>query len=174
MAKTKYPIELTPTERAYLQVVYDGAFPKTKRQRAAILLRADECRPGGALSDWQIAEALDCSRRSIHRVRRIALADGVRVCIEGRYYERPHVRKITGEVEAKLIALCCSEPPSGRARWTLRLLADKLVELEIVDSIDHSSLHHCLKKMNLNLGESDSGASPQGKTQPSSAASRTS
>lgn len=158
MAKTKHPIRLNQPERDYLQKVYDGSYPKTKRHRAAILLRADENRPGGGLNDRQIAEALECSLRGIQRIRRTASEKGLRHCIEGHYGERPYVRKITGEVEAQLVALCCSEPPAGHARWTLRLLSKRLVELEIVDSIDHSTLHHCLKKMNLNLGEKSSGA----------------
>ena len=158
MSKTRYPIRLIESERVYLREVYEGSFPKTKRRRAGILLRADENRKGGGLLDRQIAESMECSLRGIQRVRKTACEKGLRSCIEGHYGERPYVRKITGDVEARLIALCCSEPPEGQARWTLRLLSQRLVELEIVDSIDHSTLHHCLKKMNLNLGEKSSGA----------------
>ena len=136
MAKTRRPIRLNQNERNYLQGVYDGTFPKTKRQRAAILLRADENRDDGGLTDHQIATALEYSVRGIQRVRKVASEDGLQSCIEGRYSGRPHVRKITGDVEAKLIALSCSKPPQGRVRWTLRLLAGRLVELEILDSID--------------------------------------
>lgn len=158
MSKTRYPIRLSSAERSYLQEVYDGSFPKTKRRRAAILLRADENRNDGGLCDRQIAQALECSLRGIQRVRRVAVERGLRVCVDGHYGERPYVRKITGDVEARLVALCCSQPPEGNARWTLRLLSKRLVELEIVDSIDHSTLHHCLKKMNLSLGGKSSGA----------------
>lgn len=158
MSKSHYPIKLDATERSYLQEVHDGSFPKTKRRRAAILLRADENRSDGGLCDREIAQALECSLRGIQRIRRTASEKGLRECIEGHYGERPYVRKITGDVEAQLVALCCSEPPEGHARWTLRLLSKRLVELELVDSIDHSTLHHCLKKMNLNLGGRNSGA----------------
>ena len=158
MAKTKYPVRLNESERKYLKRVVDCSSVRTQRLRASILLKADENREDGGLSDREISEHLESSLCGAQRVRKCAFERGVKCCIEGHYGERPYVRKITGEVEAKLIALCCSEPPEGRARWTLRLLADKLVELEIVDSIDHSSLHHCLKKMNLNLGEKNSGA----------------
>lgn len=158
MSKTRYPIKLSPSDQSYLHEVYNGSFPKTKRRRAAILLRSDENRTDGGLSDQQIADALECSLRGIQLVRKNACDNGLRQCVKGNYSGRPYVRKITGDVEAQLVALCCSEPPEGRTRWTLRLLAGRLVELEIVESIDHSTLHHCLKKMNLNLGARSSGA----------------
>ena len=158
MSKTRYPIRLSESERSYLQGVYDGSYPKTKRRRAAILLRADENRADGGLSDQQIADALECSHAGVKLVRKNACEKGLCACIEGDYSNRPYVRKITGDVEAQLLALCCSEPSEGYARWTLRLLAGCLVELEIVESIDHSTLHHCLKKMNLSLGAKSSGA----------------
>jgi transposase len=158
MSKSRYPIRLSQSERSFLQDVCDGSYPKTKRRRAAILMRADENRADGGLSDQQIANALECSYAGIKLVRKKAFEKGLLVCIEGEYSNRPCVRKITGDVEAQLITLCCSEPPEGHARWTLRLLAGRLVELEIVDCVDHSTLHHCLKKMNLNLGAKNSGA----------------
>ena len=80
-----------------------------------------------------------------------------------------HRRKITGEEEAHLIALCCSQAPEGHDTWTLRMLADKMVELDIVESVSHETVRQTLKKMNLNLGKRKNGAFPQNKTRPLSA-----
>ena len=147
-----YPIELTPSQRQWLQSMVRSSAAPSKRERARILLKADENRGGGGLNDRQIAEALEVSLRSVQRMRARVASKGLSATIEGDYHQRPHVRKIDGPVEARLIALCCGPAPQGRSRWTLKLLADKLVELELVESIDPSAIHHCLKKMNLSLG----------------------
>jgi len=163
-----YPIALNTSERQWLEQVVRSSAAPSKRERARILLKADENRGAGGLNDRQIAEALEVSLSSVQRMRARVAAKGLRPTIEGDYHQRPHVRKIDGTVEARLIALCCGPAPEGRSRWTLKLLADKLVELELVDSIDPSALHHCLKKMNFSLGAKNSGASPRGRTRPSS------
>lgn len=107
--------------------------------------------------DRRIAESFDCSIRNIQRVRANVSVGSVKACIQGNYHTRPYIRKVDGKVEAKLIALCCGPKPEGRESWTLKLLADKLVELEVVDSIAPSTVHESLKKMNLNLGPKNNG-----------------
>jgi len=115
--------------------------------RARILLKADQADGGPAWEDKEIAEALDCGLRTVERVRQRFVERGLEPALGRKPQDRPsRERKLDGAAEARLIALACSAPPEGRLRWTLKLLADRLVELEIVASICDETVRRVLKK----------------------------
>lgn len=120
--------------------------------RARVLLKADAGPEGPAWSDEQIREALDLSRTTVYNLKKRFAAEG----LEGALYDRPHpnprAHLLDGRGEAKLLALACSTAPEGSSRWTLRLLADKMVELEYVESISHETVRQTLKKTKSNRG----------------------
>jgi len=115
--------------------------------RARILLKADQGSQGPGWPDKRISEALDVTAQTIERVRKQLVQEGFDAVLSRRKYtQKVSRKKIDGDVEAHLIALSCSEPPPGRARWTLRLLADSIVELGYVESISHEAVRQTLKK----------------------------
>ena len=149
----KYLVELSVKERAYLEaIVVKGRVLARKRQHAQILLKADQGAKGPAWSDERIAEAFEVNVRTVERVRQRLVERGLEDALVRRLSEQPPRCKLDGAGEAKLIALACSAPPQGRRRWTIRLLADKLVELNVVDSIGRESVRMALKKTSLSLG----------------------
>lgn len=113
---------------------------------ARILLKADQSPDGPAWIDDRIAEAVEVSQPTIFRVRRQFVEAGLEAALHRRPSRREYRRKLDGEQEARLIALACGTPPAGRADWTLRLLADRLVELEIVDTVSYQTVRRTLKK----------------------------
>jgi transposase len=118
---------------------------------ARILLATDDTREP-KLTVRQVAEKCDSTTTTVQTVRRLYATQGLEAALERKKRETPPVEaKITGDVEAKLVALACTKPPDGREHWALRLLADRAVELEIIDSISHSSVGTVLKKHNLSL-----------------------
>ena len=146
MAKEiKYIVRLHAEERQQLQqLVNTGKRAAATIVKAQVLLKADA--DGPAWSDPEICEAFDVSLSTIHRIRQAFVEEGLE---EALYRKKPtgrQYRKLDGAEEARLIAVACSKPPGGRARWTLQLLADKLVELEIVDSISRECVRNTLKK----------------------------
>jgi hypothetical protein len=121
--------------------------------RGRILLKADQSDNGPGWSDERIREALDVTVQTIERVRKQLVEEGFNAVLSRREYtQKVSRKKIDGDVEAHLVALSCSKPPEGRARWTLRLLADSIVELGYVESISHEAIRQTLKKTNLNHG----------------------
>lgn len=121
--------------------------------RARILLKADQSAKGPGWSDEKICEALDVTVQTIERVRKQLVEEGFDAVLSRRQYNQKVSRKkIDGDVEAHLVAISCSKPPPGRARWTLRLLADKIVELGYVQTISHEAVRQTLKKTKLNHG----------------------
>lgn len=136
-----YIINLTEEERDELtQLATSGRHAARKILHAKILLKAD-----AGLADMEISEHLDVGIRTVERVRRLCSLEGLSAALNPK--TRPQREpKIDGEIEARLIQLACSEPPSGRQRWTLRLLADKLVELEVIESISHETVRQRLEK----------------------------
>ena len=119
---------------------------------ARILLKASEGVDGPRLTDEQIALALDVNRSTVARVRIRCVEEGFEAALRPRPSRELHPRKLDGVQEAHLVTLACSPAPKGRGRWSLRLLADKLVELEIVDDISHETVRQTLKKTNSSLG----------------------
>jgi transposase len=150
----KYIIKLSKDERDTLKkVITSGRGPARMFTRARILLKADQGIAGPNWSDEKISDALDVTVQTIERVRKQFVEEGFDAVLSRRKYTQNVSRKkIDGRVEAHLIALSCSEPPEGSARWTLRLLADKIVELGYVDSVSHEAIRQTLKKTNLSLG----------------------
>jgi transposase len=116
------------------------------------LLKADESGDSPAWSDEAIRQALDVGLSTVMRVRQRFVEEGLEPALERRKPRRDYSHLVDGECEAHLVALTCSVPPVGHKRWTLRLLADKLVELERIDSISHETVRQVLKKTNLSLG----------------------
>lgn len=143
---SKHKVDLTVEERQTLEtIVHKGAHSSLKLMRAHILLKADRNGPGW--TDARIAEAFGCHEKTVYNVRKRFAMRGRLAALERKPQSRPsHVRKLDGEGEARLIALACSDPPQGFARWTLRLLADKLVELEVVENISIETIRQTLKK----------------------------
>jgi transposase len=147
--KKKYPVVLTPAQRDDLfALIGAGTAPARKLLHARILLKADQSPDGPAWADERIAEAVEVSQPTVARVRRRFAEDGQEAALNRRASARTYRRKLDGEQEARLVALCCGDPPAGAARWSLRLLADKLVELEVVEAVSHETVRRTLKKTN--------------------------
>lgn len=144
----KYVVGLTSEERTTLQrLVSVGKAAARKILHARILLQADQGRDGPAWTDGQIAEALTVHPRTIAGVRQRLVEQGLQAAVNRKKQQRPSRRpKLDGKAEAHLIALRCGEPPEGRTRWTLHLLADRLVELKVVDSVSYETVRRALKK----------------------------
>ena len=143
MPAKKYVVKLTPQEREYLlSLTSKGEVRARKMKRAQILLKADE-----GMKDKEIQSVLNTSRPTVERIRK-RFVDGN---LDKALHDDPRPgsqTKLDGRAEAQLIALTCSDAPDGHERWTLRLLADKLVELDVVDSISHEAVRQYLKKTN--------------------------
>jgi hypothetical protein len=150
----KYLINLSREEQDTLKkIITSGRGPARMFTRARILLKADQGEHGPGWLDEQISDALDVTVQTIERVRKQLVEEGFDAVLSRRQYtQKVSRKKIDGNVEAHLIALSCSEPPHGYARWTLRLLADKIVELGYVDTISHEAIRQTLKKTNLSPG----------------------
>jgi transposase len=144
----KYIVRLEPQEREDLhKLVSTGKGAARKLTHARILLQADVPEAGPGWTDQRIAEALRVTTRTIEHVRQRCVEQGLEAALERKERAQgPTPRLLDGAKEAKLVAVCCSQPPKGRRRWTLRLLADRLVELEIVESISADTVRRALKK----------------------------
>ena len=150
MAK-KYRVTLEKSEREELgQLLSRGKADVRRLSHARILLKSDESKLGPAWLDEEIAEAFDVSVSTVERCRRRFVEEGLESALSPyRTPRRTYKRKLDGEQEAKLIAIACSTPPEGQSRWSLRMLADKMVELEYVDEICHETVRQTLKKTSL-------------------------
>jgi transposase len=147
--KKKYPVILTQTERVHLKsLIAAGTAPARKLTHARILLKADQSPEGPAWVDDAVAEAVEVSQPTVCRVRKQYFEEGLEAALNRRSPNREYHRKLDGEQEARLVALACSEPPEGQARWSLRLLADRMVELEVVDDLSYQTVRRTLKKTN--------------------------
>lgn len=144
----KYIVKLTEEERNKLeQIISTGKDSARRILHARILLKADESEEGPRWRDEQISEALEASLSTIFRVRQRFVEEGTNAAISRHPGSGIRDPKIDGECEAHLVALTCSAAPDGQARWTLRMLADKMVELEYIDSISYETVRQTLKKM---------------------------
>lgn len=147
MAK-KYIVRLVSDERNQLEeLVNKGKAAAYKRLHAQILLKADISKDGPGWMDKKISEAFDVTVQTVENVRKRLVKGGLDAAIERAKRSRVNSRMLDGEQEAYLVALTCSEPPKGEARWSLRVLADKMVELNYVDGISHETIRTTLKKM---------------------------
>ena len=144
----KHIVRLSMEERETLmKLITSGRGPARMFTRGRILLKADQSDNGPGWSDEKIREAFDVTIQTIERVRKQFVEEGFdEVLSRRKYTQKVSRKKIDGDVEAHLVALSCSEPPEGRARWTLRLLADSIIELGYIESISHEAVRQTLKK----------------------------
>ncbi len=155
----KYIVTLTEDERAQLEeLISKGKHRSQKVLNALILLGCDEGEFQTQRSiNEEIARVLNVSMRKIDRLKRRFVEEGLEIALTGRKGSRVYDRKMDGDFEAHLIALSCSEPPEGFSRWSLRLLADRVVELEYIDSVSHETVRSILKKTNSSPGDNKDG-----------------
>lgn len=154
MPAKHYQVNLLPDERDELQrLVSTGKVAAFKRRRAQILLQADQSPQGPAWTDEQICVAFAVGQLTVSRTRQAFVLEGLQATLQRKEREHPPVpRKLDGDGEAQLIALACSKPPEGYAKWTMQLYANKLVELQVVESISDETVRRTRKKMPSNPG----------------------
>jgi transposase len=153
MANKKYVVTLTDEEREGLQrLVSSGKAAARKLTHARILLHADAAPAGLGGCDDEIVEALGVGRATVERIRERFVEEGLEAALARKQPQREYRRKLDGQAEARLIATACGSAPEGRSRWTLRLLASRLVELAVVESISHECVRRTLKKTSSSRG----------------------
>ncbi len=154
----KYIVELSEAEQqSLIKLTTTGKHAAYKINHARILLKADINQVNDGYSDEAIASALDISIPTIERVRRRFVTEGMDSALSYRQGRGRKQRRLDGDGEAHLLAIACSEAPQGHEKWTLRMLADKMVELNYVESLSHETVRQTLKKMKLNLGQKSAG-----------------
>jgi transposase len=150
----RYTIKLTKSEvEELMSIINKGSHTSQTFRSAYILLNCDEGKYSEKVTNEQLSKVLKIGMRTIDRVKKKFIAEGLEATLERRPTTRIYEKKVDGEVEAKLVTLCCSDPPKGYAKWSLRLLADRMVELKYVESISYVTVREVLKKTNLNLGK---------------------
>jgi len=155
--KDKVVVRLTAAhQEALRRIVHTGKHPAAMRRRAHILLKTDAAGPD-AWGDDRIAQALDTTRNTVRRVRQECVARGLDATLHRKRPAGRQYRKLDGKQEAKLVSIACSPAPEGRSWWTMKLLAERLVELEVVESIDPSTVCRTLKKTRSSRGSSSNG-----------------
>jgi len=143
----KYRVTFTDKERQELKsLIASGKYKNTKQKRAQIMLATNEAEGGKKMKDEEIAKAYDVRVKTVERLRKRFVEYGYEIALHGKKREVTKEKVFDGRIETKLIALRCSDVPSGSNSWTLRILADKMVELGYVDSISHESVRQILKK----------------------------
>jgi len=154
----RYKVTLTQEERIELETILKkGNHTSQSFRNACILLNSDEGESGNKCTNEEIAKILHINVKSVERLKQRFVYEGFESCLGRKPYPEVTHLKTDGDFEAHLIALSCSEAPEGYANWSLRLLADKMVELKYVDSISHETIRQTLKKTKLNRGESGGG-----------------
>ena len=154
----RYSIKLTKTEVEEVHnIINKGSHTPQMFRTAYILLNCDEGGYSEKITNEQISKVLKIGMRTIDRVKKKFMEEGFEATLERRPTTRKYEIKVDGDMEAKLVSLCCSEPPKGYAKWSLRLLADKMVELKYAESISYVTVGNVLKKMNLSPGKSKVG-----------------
>ena len=147
MPRKIYRVRLADEEREDLKALTSkGRASAQKQTHARILLQCDENREGGGRTDAEIADALDVGSATVARVRRRCVEEGVEAALARKPQANRRPKVLDGDAEARLVAVACGEPPEGRAKWTLQLLADRLVELEVVESVSTETVRRTLKK----------------------------
>lgn len=149
----KFKVTLTAEEREQLKnVLNKGKHSSLQFKNACILLNVDEGHYGEKLTNAQIAQVLQVNTKTIERLKQRFVEDGFDACIDRKAYPHVKVSKADGEFEAHLVAISCSKAPEGFTRWSLRMLAEKMVELEYADKISHETIRTVLKKTKLSRG----------------------
>lgn len=152
MPAKKYIVELTTEERSQLKtIIGKDRMAAYRRRHAEMLLAVDQSSEGPALKDADIAAAFDCAAKTIERLRQRCVEEGLAAALEHGNRGSHRVRRLDGRAEAYLIAVACGDPPAGRNRWSLRLLADQMVVLGHVDQCSHMAVKRTLKKTGLSL-----------------------
>jgi len=161
IAVKKYVVKLSEAERSLLQALINkGKSPAKRLLKARILLKADASQQGESWSDGRIIEALDTNMSMVTRVRQRFVEEGLEAALSRKQRASPAITPIfDGEKEARLMALACSTPPEGHARWTLRLLENKVVELGIVERASDNTIGRVLKKTRFSLTAKSNGSS---------------
>ena len=150
----RYTIKLTKSEVDELHIIINkGSHTSQTFRGAYVLLNCDVGKYSDKVTNEQISKVLKVGMRTIDRVKKKFIEEGFEAVLERSPATRIYERKSDGDMEAKLVTLCCSEPPKGYSKWSLRLLADKMVELKFVESISHVTVRSVLKKTNLSLGK---------------------
>jgi len=150
--KKKYIVTLTHEERGMLrELISAGKASARKLTHARVLLKADVGEDGPGWNDAAISQAVDVGTATVERVRKRFVEEGLEAALVRRMPRREYRRKLDGDAEAHLIAVACGKSPKGRARWTLRLLAQQMVALEYVDTVSYETVREVLKKTNLSL-----------------------
>ena len=153
MRTKHFRVTLTPVEREELQrLISSGSAPARKLAHARVLLKADSPPDQSGPFDVDIAAAVEVSVNTVERVRQRFVEEGLEAALVPRTPTMPRATKLDGRGEARLIVEACSPPPGGQGRWTLRLLADRLVELDIAESISYETVRRTLKKTSLSRG----------------------
>jgi hypothetical protein len=153
MRKSKYAVYLTEGERAQLRTLIGGGeAPARLLTHARILLKANQGEGGPGWTDVAIAAALEVHPATVARVRRTYVEAGLVAALARKRPDRVYTRVLDGVGEAHLVAVACSDPPAGRERWTLRLLADELVRLEVVETVSYETVRRTLQQTSSNRG----------------------
>lgn len=147
MPAKRYRVTLTPEEREELTTLVNTGKGQARRlRRARILLMADEAQVGGGWKDADIAKALGAAPRTVERTRQSCVEQGIEAALNHTRPRKTRSKVLDGEAEARLIQLACSPAPDGRAEWSMRLLAEKLIELEVVETVSRGTVRTTLKK----------------------------
>lgn len=150
----RYTIKLTKAEVEELKsIINKGSHTSQTFRTAYILLNCDEGKYSEKVTNEQMCQVLKIGMRTIDRVKKRFIEEGFEAVLERKPTSRIYEPKVDGDLEAKLVKLCCSKPPKGFSKWSLRLLADKMVELHYVDKISHVTVRNVLKKTNLSRGK---------------------
>lgn len=159
MPAKKYIVELNNEERQRLkQLINTGKVAAYQQRHARILLLTDEGFESPKMTDAEVAQSVGCGRVTVERVRKRLVSEGLEIALE-RHKNHPGAQRLLdGDAEAHLIALACGQPPEGRNRWTMRLLAQKMVSLDLVEHSSKDTVQRTLKKTNLSLGATSNGA----------------
>ncbi len=151
--RKQYVVRLSEEERAeLLTMIGRGVAPARAQTHARILLKANRGEAGPAWTDGAISAALEVDPTTVARVRKLYVTEGLEAALDRKAPDRVYRRKLDGEQEARLVAVTCSEPPAGQKRWTLRLLANTLVELEVVETVSYETVRQTLKQTGSSRG----------------------
>ena len=151
--RKQYVVRLSEEERAALRTLISrGDAPARVQMHARILLKANRGEAGSEWTDDAISTALEVDPTTVARVRKLYVTEGLEAALHRKAPDRVYRRKLDGEQEARLVAVACSEPPTGHKRWTLRLLADRLVELEVVETVSYETVRQTLKQTGSSRG----------------------